>query len=235
MKVINDLYDYENLKIVQENESFKFSLDSLLLAEFVDSVDNSKKVLDLCTGNGVIPFVLSYYYKNAVVGFEIQKDIYNLALEGVQLNGLENQITLYHDNVINIGKYFPGNNFDIITVNPPYFKYNKTSLINQNEQKAIARHEIFLSLEELFQVVKYALKENGIFYLVHLPERLEEILALCEKYKLVAKKIQFVYTKEDYNASIVLIKCVHYAKNSLVVSPPLFIQNYKSYKNIFRK
>ncbi len=235
MKVVNDLFDYENLKIVQESESFKFSLDSLLLAEFVDSVDNSKQILDLCTGNGVIPFVLSYYYKNKIVGFEIQESIYQLALEGVKLNGLEHQVSLYHDNVIHIGKYFPGNNFDIVTANPPYFKYKESSLINQNEQKAIARHEIFLSLEELFQIAKYALKENGVFYLVHLPERLEEILVLCEKYQLVAKKIQFVYTKENYNASIVLIKCVHHAKNALVVSSPLFVHNYKSYKTIFRK
>lgn len=235
MKVINDLFDYENLKIVQDSEVFKFSLDSLLLAEFVDSVDNSKTILDLCTGNGVIPFVLSYYLKNKIVGFEIQDTIYEMAVQSVQLNHLEEQVEIIHDNVIHIRKYFPGNNFDVITANPPYFKYQESSLINQNEQKAIARHEIFLSLEELFQVVKYALKENGVFYLVHLPERLEEILALCEKYKLVAKKIQFVYTKEKYNASIVLIKCVHYAKNALVVSPPLYIQNYKSYKNIFRK
>ena len=102
-------------------------------------------------------------------------------------------------------------------------------------QKAIARHEIYLSLEELFQVVKYALKENGVFYLVHLPERLEEILALCEKYRLVAKKVQFVYTKENTNAGIVLVKCVNNAKNALVVSSPLYISKYKSYKNIFRK
>lgn len=235
MKVINDLYDYENLKIVQESESFKFSLDSLLLAEFVDSVDNSKLILDLCTGNAVVPLVLSYYYPNKIVGFEIQEEIYQLAEESICFNHLEHQISLYHDTVIHIGKYFPGNNFDIITANPPYFKYNKTSLVNENVQKAIARHEIYLSLEELFQVVKYALKENGVFYLVHLPERLEEILALCEKYRLVAKKVQFIYTKENTNAGIVLVKCVNNARNALVVSSPLYISKYKSYKNIFRK
>ena len=235
MKVINDLFDYENLKVVQDSEVFKFSLDSILLGEFVDSVDNSKLVLDLCTGNGVVPLLLSYYMKCKIVGFEIQDTIFHLAQEGVQLNQLEEQIQVIHDNVIHIGKYFPGNNFDVITANPPYFKYKDSSLINQNEQKAIARHEIFLSLEELFQVVKYALKENGVFYLVHLPERLEEILFLCEKYKLIAKKIQFVYTKKNYNANIVLVKCVHHAKNALVVSPPVFVGDFQSYKNIFRK
>ena len=96
MKVINDLYDYENLKIVQESESFKFSLDSLLLAEFVDSVDNSKLILDLCTGNAVVPLVLSYYYPNKIVGFEIQEEIYQLAEESICFNHMEHQISLYH-------------------------------------------------------------------------------------------------------------------------------------------
>lgn len=235
MKVINDLYDYEDLKVVQDSDVFKFSLDSILLGEFVDSVDNSKFVLDLCTGNGVIPFLLSYYTKSKIVGFEIQDYIYKLAQEGIKLNHLEDQIQVFCDDVINIKKYFPGNNFDVVVANPPYFKFGKYSIVNENQQKAIARHEIHLTLEQLFQVTKYALKENGVFYLVHLPERLEEILALCEKYKIVAKKIQFVYTKKNYNANIVLLKCVNNAKNALFVSSPVFIEDYQSYKNIFRK
>lgn len=235
MKVINDLYDYENLKIIQDDEAFKFSLDSILLAEFVDNVDNSKTILDLCTGNGAIPFLLSYSHKNSIVGFEIQKEIYELAVEGNRINHLESQISFFNDSVINIKNYFPGNNFDIVVANPPYFKYKESSIINENESKAIARHEICLTLEQIFQIVKYALKENGVFYLVHLPERLEEILYYCEKYKIVAKKIQFVYTKSDNNATIVLLKCVANAKNALVVSPPLYLKSKESYKNIFRK
>lgn len=234
MKVINDLFDYENLKIVQDTEVFKFSLDSILLAEFVDNVDKSKLILDLCTGNGAVPFLFSYYGKNKIVGFEIQEYIYTLAQEGLQLNHLEDQIQFINDTVINIKNYFSRNYFDVIVANPPYFRYQKSAIINENQLKAIARHEITLKLEEIFEVAKYALKENGIFYLVHKPERLEEILFFCEKYQIVAKKIQFVYTKSDNNASIVLVKCVNNGKNDLKVLAPLFINACKSYKNIFK-
>lgn len=235
MKVINDLYDYENLKIIQEDTAFKFSLDSILLAEFVDNVDKSSKILDICAGNAAVSLILSYYYKNDIVSFEIQKRIADLANESIKINNKENQIKIVNDNVKNIKKYFPGNTFDVIVANPPYFKYEKSSLVNKNMVKTIARHEVELNLEELFQVVTYSLKSNGSFYLVHLPERLEEILFFCEKYKLIAKKIQFIYTKHDKSANIVLIKCIKGAKNSLIVNPPLFISEYKSYKNIFRR
>lgn len=234
MKVINDLYDYENYKIVQDSEVFKFSLDSILLAEFVGKLDSSSKILDVCTGNSVVPLILSYYFPNEIVGFEIQKYIAELAKESITLNKKGNQIKLIHDDVKNISQYFPGNNFDVIVANPPYFKYQESSLINENKNKAIARHEICLDLKELFKIVKYALKENGIFYLVHIPERLEEILYLCEKEHIIAKQIQFVYTNTSTNATIVLIKCIKNANNALKVNIPLYINNYKSYKNIFR-
>ena len=234
MKVINDLFDYEPYKIVQESEAFKFSIDSILLAEFVETLKPNDKVLDLCTGNGAVPLILSYYFPNEIVAFEIQESIYKLAEESVGINHLEGQIKLIHDDIKVIHKYFPGNNFDVVVANPPYFKYLESSLINENEKKALARHEICLSFEDLFQVVKYALKEKGIFYLVHLPERLEEILFCCEKYKISAKTIQFVYTNALKNATIVLVKCVKNANNALVVRPPVFIQDVKSYKNIFK-
>ncbi len=234
MKVINDLFDYEGLKIVQDTDLFKFSLDSILLAEFVDNVDNSKLILDLCTGNAAVPLILSYYLSSKIVAFELQDYVAELAKESIAINHAENQIHLIHDDVKNIKNYFPGNNFDVIVANPPYFKLNKNSILNDNCKKAIARHELALNLEDLFYVVKYALKDNGEFYLVHLPERLEEIFYLCEKNKIIVKKVQFVYTKSDKNATIVLIKCIKGARNSLKVSSPLFIDDYKSYKNIFR-
>ncbi len=235
MKVVNDLYDYEKFKIVQDSECFKFSLDSILLAEFVDNVDKSFSILDLCAGNAAVSLILSYYYTNKITAFEIQDKIYKMALESVALNKKESQITIVNDDVKNIKNYFPGNNFDVIIANPPYFKYKNSSITNKKSEKSIARHEIFLTLDELFQTVNYSIRNKGFFFLIHLSERLEEILYLCEKYKLVAKKIQFVYTKDDKNANIVLIKCVKNANNSLVVSPPLFLNNYCSYKNIFRK
>lgn len=232
MKTINDLYDY-GYQIAQDSEYFKFSLDSILLAEFVDNVNNQDKILDLCAGNGAVSLILSFYYPNPIVAFEMQEPIYQLGQESIHLNHKEKQIKLICDNVKNLKNYFPGNNFDIVVANPPYYKSN-SSLKNTNEIKAIARHEITLTLEDLFKVVAYSLKSKGTFYLVHLPSRLEEILYLCEKYNLVAKKIQFVYTKNDRSANIVLIKCIKGARNAVQISPPLYITDQKSYQNIFR-
>ena len=235
MKVINDLFDYEPLKIVQEEKAFKFSLDSILLAEFVDNVDKYGPILDLCCGNAAVSLILSYYFPNKIFSFEIQEKIFDLALQSVEINNKSKQIKVYNDDIKNIGKYFPGNKFSAIVANPPYFKYLNTSIINMDKEKSIARHEIYLNLEELFKIVSHSIKDNGNFYLVHIPERLEEILYLCEKYKLTAKKVQFVYTKKDKNANIVLVKCVKGAKNAMAVCPPLFINGFKSYKNIFRR
>ena len=234
MKVINDLYDYAGYKIVQDEDVFKFSLDSILLAEFTN-LNKKDKVLDLCTGNAVVPLILSNYFPNEIIGFELQEYIYQLGLESVQINHLEQQIKLIHDDVKNIKNYFPGNNFDVIVANPPYFKYQESSLINENKNKAIARHELYLDLETIFQIVKQMLKDQGTFYLVHLPERLEEIFYYCEKYKIIVKEVQFVYTKIDGCATIVLVKCVKNAKNALKVNPILYTENLKTYQNCFRR
>ena len=199
MKVINDLFDYENYKIVQDNQGFKFSLDSILLAEFT-KLNKDDKVLDLCTGNAAVPLILSYYFPNSIVGFEIQETIYNLGVESVILNHKEEQI----------------------------------QLINDDKKKAIARHEIFLNIENIFQIAKTMLKNNGTLYLVHLPSRLEEIFNCCEKYKITVKELQFVYTKETECATIVLIKCVKNARKTLKVNPPLYVKRMVSYKNCFR-
>lgn len=235
MQVLNDLYDYENFKIYQEEEGFKFSLDSILLAEFVSVRDKNQKILDLCTGNAVIPLLLSYYFSNSIVGFEIQKVVCDLALQSVIKNKKEMQIKIINDDVKTVENYFPGNNFDIIVANPPYFKYEESSFINKGDRKAIARHEIYLDLEEIFKVVSYALKDYGEFYLVHLPSRLEEIFYFCEKYKIRAKEMCLVTTKKESNPKMVLIKCVKNGHNQLKVRTLENIQEYSSYKNIFRK
>lgn len=234
MKVINDLYDY-GLKIVQDTDYFKFSLDSILLAEFIDEVDKSNKIIDFCTGNAVIPLILSTKYDNNVIGFELQKEIYLLALESTNINKLNDKITIINDDISNVKNYFPGNMFDIVIANPPYFKVNSNSIINDNIVKSIARHEVNLNLEILFNAVSSAIKNKGSFYLVHLPERLQEILIVAEKFNFRAKKIQLIYTNETKNAKILLIKFLKNGNNDVKILPAVFINNYNSYKNIFKR
>ena len=195
--VLNDLYDYKNMKIYQLEDGFKFSLDSLFLAEFTNIKSSTDLIVDFCTGNAVVPLVLSTKYSNQIIGIEIQKEIADLATKSVNINNKNSQIQIINDNVKNIFNYLKYESVDIITCNPPYFKKIDTSLINENQIKAVARHEIEINLEELIEIASKLLKNNSYFYLVHRTDRLEEIMVLLSKYNLHVKTMQFVYTNLD--------------------------------------
>ena len=139
-KVLNDLFDYENLKIFQYDEGFKFSLDSILLAEFVELKTTTKLIVDLCTGNAPIPIILSTKTKAKIYGFEVQKSIYDLASSSVRENKLHKQIKIVNANLKDTFEYILPESVDIVTCNPPYFKCSENSIINKEQEKAIARH-----------------------------------------------------------------------------------------------
>ena len=232
--VINDVLDY-GIKIYQDNTCFKFSLDSVLLAEFIEVKSSKLNILDLCTGNCVIPLILANKYSNNIVAVELQQKIFNLAKNSVDLNKMSKQIKIINDNAINIDKYYKAEYFDIVSCNPPYFKMNQKSIINLNDYKSIAIHELKINLEEIIFTASRMLKNKGYFYLVHRTERLEEIIYTLNKYNLRIKNIQFVYTKDNDNSSLVLIKALKNGNFGLKVNPPIFINKYNSYKNIFKE
>jgi len=234
MIVLNDLYDY-GLKIYQDSEKFKFSLDSLLLTEFVDIKKNDGKILDFCSGNAPLPLILAQKYNKKIIGIEIQKDIYDLALKSIEYNHLEDKIAMLNINVLEAKNYFPGNSFDIITCNPPFFKVDKTSLINTNQEVAIARHEITITLAEIIETASFLLKDKGKFYMVHRPERLEEIINIASKNHLNVKVIKFISSKPEDYAIMVLLKFVKNASIGVKVSNEIVTRNIKSYQNIFNK
>ena len=163
MERINDLVGYKNLKIFQNNDWFKFSLESVLLPCFVIISKNTNKILDLCTGNAPIPLILSIKTKAKIYGVEIQEDVYDLARKSVDINNLSNQIEIINDDVKNISNKFESDTFDIITCNPPYFKDIDTSKKNDDIHKIIARHEVNLTMEDIVKVVRKLLKNDGKF------------------------------------------------------------------------
>ena len=148
-KTINDLVYYGNIKIVQDKNYFNFSLDSILLPNFALLTPNIKKIMDLCSGNLPIPLVLSTKTSAEIYAVELQKEIYDLALETLKINNLESKIKLYNENAKNMINMFETDTFDLITCNPPYFKKEKDSIINENMVKSIARHEIEIKLEDI--------------------------------------------------------------------------------------
>ena len=232
-KVLNWLYDYPNLKVYQFQDGFKFSLDSILLAEFAEIRKNDEHIIDLCTGNGVIPILLAHKYQKIVTGVEIQAEIAQLARESVAYNSMDSMVTILEKDVLELKNYFPGNNFDVVLSNPPYFKYHHTKFVNDNEMKGIARHELKISLEQLVEMASYLLKSKGRFYLVHIPERLEEICVYAHKYGFSVKQIQFVSSKDGEAPIIVLVCLVKDGKFGCKVRPTSSIENRESYQNIF--
>lgn len=235
MKIVkNDLFDYQNRYIYQLEDGFKFSLDSILLAEFVKVSKRTNLVLDMCTGNAPVPLILSTKTDAKIIGFEIQKDIYKLAKESVKLNNLESQIEIINDNILNIGKLFPGKYFDVITCNPPYFKVNDEKVLNKNDYLTIARHEVEIDLKTIFKLVKTLLKENGNFYLVHRPERLDEIIMLAKEHKVPVKEIQLIVTNEN-KPKILLLRCQKHSKYGIKFRDIIDVSKLKSYQHIFEE
>lgn len=233
-KEINDLFDYDAY-IVQNSDFFKFSIDSVLLSEFVDIKNGQKKILDLCSGNAPVPMILSKKYPNLdITGIELQKDIYDMGLESIKMNNFNN-IKFINDDVNNILSYFDNSSFDIITVNPPYFKIGEDNLINDNEIKAIARHELKINLDQILNVSSKMLKNQGYLYMVHRPERLADIIISCNKYNFGVKRIVSVFNNNQSKCSMILIEAVYNGKNYVKIENPLFLSDYKSYKNIFRR
>lgn len=223
MEVLNDLVNYDNLKIFQNTDWFLFSLDSVLLPNFVTLNKNIKTVMDLGTGNAPIPLILSTKTKAKIIGIEIQKDVYELAKKNVEYNHLEDQIELHNIDIKNLKDQFSGDSIDVITCNPPYFKISEQSNLNEDIHKVIARHEKMVTLEDVIRVSKYLLKNNGILAIVHRTDRFLDILRLCTQYGLEVKKIQFIYPKVNTESNMILVEARKNGGVGLKVLPPLYV------------
>jgi tRNA1Val (adenine37-N6)-methyltransferase len=222
--VINDLVGYDNLKIVQNSNYFNFSLESVMIPRFC-VLKNNMKIIDFCTGNAPIPMILSTLTDSNIIGVELQKEIYNLAVQSIKINNLEDRITLLNMNVLDIFNVYETDSFDLITCNPPYFKVNEFSNLNNNMIKSIARHEIEIKLEDICRISKKLLKNNGSLVLVHRTDRLSEIINMLLKYNLQPKRIRFLYPKELENSNLVLIDARKNGNIGLKVLPPLICHN----------
>ncbi len=182
MKVKNRLLNFDDMVIYQDDDFFLFSLDSVLLANFVTLRLSDKKIIDFCSGNAPVPMLMSFRTKARIFGVEIQKNIYDMGLLSICENKLDDRIESINDDVKNLINYFSAEYFDVVTCNPPYFKYQNGSLVNKNDGKTIARHEVLINLDEIVKMASYLLKNGGTFAIVHRPDRLIEIINLFQKY-----------------------------------------------------
>lgn len=223
METVNYLLGYKNLKIIQGNENFRFSLDSVLLPNFVTINKGIKKILDIGTGNAPIPLILSQKTDATILGVEIQPISAEMARQSVLLNHLENQIEIINADIKTLDLIT--DQFDIITCNPPYFRVDENSRLNISDAKTIARHEVTLNLSDVLSLARKLLKNQGVIALVHRPERLVDILVEMRKNNIEPKKIQYVYPRMHQESHILLIEGKKNGRPGLKILPPIYVHN----------
>ena len=209
-EVINYLLAYNNLKIIQRKDMFNFSLDTVLLANFCTITKDVKKIVDFGTNNAAIPLILSRRTNKPIIGVEIQKEAVELAKKNITLNSLDNQIKIVHSDI----KEFVNDSIKVglVVCNPPFFKVDEDSNLNDNEFLTIARHEIKINLEEIIKSAAKILDNRGKFAMVHRPQRMIEILNLMQKYDIEPKRIKFVYPKYNKESHILLVEGIYKGK-----------------------
>ncbi len=217
-----DDVERNDYRIIQSPGKFCFGMDAVLLSDYA-KVKPGEQVLDLCTGNGIIPILMEAKTKaKKLYGLEIQEECADMARRSVLFNGLQDKIDIVTGDVKEATKIFGKASFPVVTANPPYMNDNH-GLKNPTLPIAIARHEILLSLEELVSQASALLKESGRFYMVHRPFRLAEIFQVMQKYRLEPKRMRLVYPYVDKEPNIVLIEGVKGGNSRIKVEAPLIV------------
>lgn len=209
-------------RIIQNPEKFCFGMDAVLLSGFA-SARKGDQVLDLGTGTGIIPILMEAKTQAAhLTGLEIQEESADMARRSVLLNGLSQRIDIVTGDIKEADRIFPAASFDVITCNPPYM-IGQHGLTNPEAPKAIARHEILCTLEDVISRAAILLKPGGHFYMVHRPFRLAEIIVTMTGYKLEPKRMQLVYPFVDKEPNMVLIEGVRGGRPRMTVEKPLIV------------
>lgn len=196
-----------------------FNLDTVLLADFIKVPAKTKTLFDFGTGAGALMLYMSKKTQAKITGVEIQEDRYKQALKNIELNQLDHQLSCLHQDV----KTLDEKNIDVIISNPPFFKVNEKSNVNDNEDDTIARHEVMLSLNELLETVSQTLKFGGHFFMIHRPDRFAEIVDVMNTYQLEIKRIRFVHPYLNTPPNHVLIEAIKNGQPGMKVEPPLIL------------
>lgn len=217
---LNDLLGYKNRKIYQDNRYFNFTLDSVLLAEFCRIKLTTKRILDIGTGTGSIPLILSLKTKAKIDAVECQKNQCDLFEKSIKYNKLNSQINIYNEDIKKSTLLVRNNYYDLIVCNPPYFK---NSIENISEQKKMARHDIFLSIVDLAKISKKLLKNNGTIAIVYDSIRLMEALKVFEDSNLIPKRVRMLHPSIKSESNRVLIEFVKNGKEGIKIEAPFIL------------
>jgi tRNA1Val (adenine37-N6)-methyltransferase len=220
---VDDL-QIDGLKIIQNPAGFCFGIDAVLISNFA-RVRKGSKVVDLGTGTGIIPLLVSAKSVDTqVYAFEIQSEVADMARRSVEMNGLQDRIEIIEDNLVNVLKHLGKHTMDVVISNPPYMA-NGVGEVNPSDYKAISRHEIHCDLEDVIKSASSLLRGSGQFFMVHRPNRLVDIFTLCRKYNLEPKRVRFVHPFAHKEPNIVLVHATKGGRPDLKVLEPLVVRN----------
>ena len=209
-------------RILQDPDAFCFGVDAVLLADFA-TVGKTERVLDLGTGNGILPLLLDARDKGGeITGLELQEEAAGLAAENFALNGAQERLKVCHGDLKNAAALFGRASFDVVVTNPPYHELGR-GMVNPENAKSLARHEISCTLEDVLQTAATVLKLHGRFYMVHRPKRLTEILAGMERVGIAPRTLRFVHSHSGDQASLLLVSGMRGGGKELRVAPPLIL------------
>ncbi len=218
---IEELGD-KRLKIIQASDSYRFSVDSILLLNFI-RIKNYEKIIDLGTGSGIIPLLLFGKRKGlSIYGVEIQRDLADMARRSVDLNKLQNGINIIQEDFRNLKNIFKNQQFDVAVSNPPYISLGHGK-INPLSSRAIARHEIKGDIEDIISVSNYLLKNKGRIYLIYRSAKLIKLVIALKKYGIEPKVIKFIHPRPGENANLVLLEGIKSGKEELKIEDPIFL------------
>lgn len=226
-ETLDDL-QLKNLYVIQKKEGFRFGIDAVLLANFAQ-VKRGNKVIDLCSGTGIIPFIIAGKTEaSSITGIEIQEEMVEMAKRSVQFNKLEHRINFINGDLRNLELLKKLPKADVVTVNPPY-KLANSGIVNPEDKMAIARHEICCTLEDVIIACRILLNDNKRMYMIHRPDRLADILTLMRKHKIEPKRIQMIHPNTKKAPNIVLVEGQRDGGAFLKWEPPIFV--YDEYGN----
>lgn len=209
-------------RIIQKKDGFCFGMDAVLLSGFA-VVKQGENVLDMGTGTGIIPLLLEAKTEGKhFCALEIQDEVADMARRSIAVNELEDKIDIITGDIKEAGRIFGRSSFEVVTSNPPYMN-DSHGLKNPDIKKAIARHEILCTLEDIVREAEHVLKPGGRFYMVHRPHRLIEIINMLTKYRLEPKRMKLVHPYIDKDANMVLIEAVKGAKSMIKVEAPIIV------------
>ena len=209
-------------QIIQKKNGFCFGMDAVLLSGFA-RVKQGEKAIDLGTGTGIIPILLEAKYEGEhYTGLEIQDEMADMAARSVALNHLEEKVSIVKGDIKEASRLFGAASFDVVTSNPPYMN-DAHGLKNPDRPKAISRHEVLCTLDDVTREAARLLRPGGRFYMVHRPHRLIEIITALTKYKLEPKRMKMVHPFVEKDANMVLIEAVRGGKSMIKVEAPIVV------------